>query len=92
MTTAYFPIEVTESCLDHIDRFDGEVNAYVTVMADSAQKQARAVESAIRRGDVQGLLAGMPVSVKDCIDVAGVPCTNGTEFFRHTFLTKMPLL
>ena len=83
MTTAYFPIEVTESCLDHIDRFDGEVNAYVTVMADSAQQQARAVESAIRRGDVQGLLAGMPVSVKDCIDVAGVPCTNGTEFFRH---------
>ena len=55
MTTAYFPIEVTESCLDHIDRFDGEVNAYVTVMADSAQQQARAVESAIRRGDVQGL-------------------------------------
>ena len=83
MTSAYFSAEVTESCLDHIDRFDGEINAYITVMADSARQQASAVESQIKRGDIQGLLAGMPVSVKDCIDVAGVPCTNGSQFFKN---------
>ena len=83
MTCAYFSAEVTESCLDHIDRFDGEINAYIAVMADSARQRARAVESQIERGDIQGLLAGMPVSVKDCIDVAGVPCTNGSQFFKN---------
>ena len=85
MTSAYFSAEVTESCLDHIDRFDGEINAYIEVMADSARQQARTVESQIKRGHIQGLLAGMPVSVKDCIDVAGVPCTNGSQFFKNYF-------
>ena len=72
----------TEACLINIERYNEITNAYITVMADQALEQAAAIDAAAARGESDGLLAGLPVSVKDCIDVAGVPCTNGSLFFE----------
>ena len=50
-------------------------------MPESALSEAEAIDRARGQGAVGGLLAGVPISVKDCIDVAGTPCTNGSTFF-----------
>ena len=72
----------TQRCLGNIERFDGEVNAFISVLTDSALAEAERDDAAFKNGDGRGLLAGLPISVKDCIDVAGVRCTNGTRFFE----------
>ena len=72
----------TRRCLNNIERFDSLVNAYIVVVAESARKEAEAIDQAREQGISNGVLNGIPISVKDCIDVAGVPCTNGSRFFE----------
>lgn len=71
----------TEACLARIAALDPGLHAFITVTADSALEAAHAADAAARRGDATGLLHGMPVAVKDCIDVGGVRCTRGSAFF-----------
>lgn len=75
-------VQATEACLETIERLNPKLNTFITVMADSALAEAAAVDAQLAAGDWPGVLAGMPVSIKDCIDVAGVPCTNGTLFHK----------
>ena len=75
-------VEETRRCLNNIERFDSLVNAYIHVIPESARKEAEAIDQAREQGISKGVLNGIPISVKDCIDVAGVPCTNGSTFFK----------
>ncbi len=75
-------VAATEDCLETIERLNPTLNAYITVMAEQALEEAAAVDRHLAAGDWPGVLAGMPLSIKDCIDVAGVPCTNGTLFHK----------
>src|SRR6478735_5782304 len=69
---------VTEA-LDRIEQRDGDVNAFTVVLRDEALAAARAVAA----GDTTSLpLAGVPVSVKDHIWLAGHPATNGSAALR----------
>ena len=68
-------LELTESVLRRIERMDGELGAYLRVDADAALEQARALDG---RADEQLPLKGIPVCVKDLIDVAGLPTTAGS--------------
>ena len=79
--TGQSAIEETRRCLNNIERFDSVVNAFISVLAESALREAESIDRAREQGVVSGLLAGVPISVKDCIDVAGTPCTNGSTFF-----------
>ena len=79
--TSQKAVEQTRRCLNNIERFDPIVNAFISVLAESALSEAEAIDRAREQGAVGGLLAGVPISVKDCIDVAGTPCTNGSTFF-----------
>ena len=79
--TSQNAVEQTRRCLNNIERFDPIVNAFISVLAESALSEAEAIDRARGQGAVGGLLAGVPISVKDCIDVAGTPCTNGSTFF-----------
>ena len=65
-------------CLGNIERFDEQVNAFITVLSDTALEEAQQADDDYAGGGGTGLLAGVPISVKDCIDVAGVRCTNGS--------------
>lgn len=65
-------VELTKNYLDRIDRFDKEINSYITVCAEKALKDAEIAQKKISSGD-SGLLTGIPVSVKDNI------CTNGVK-------------
>ena len=72
------PVELTQALLARIQRLNPLLNAYITVTADLALRQARDAESAIMRGDYLGPLHGIPVSLKDLIGTAGVLTTGGT--------------
>jgi aspartyl-tRNA(Asn)/glutamyl-tRNA(Gln) amidotransferase subunit A len=75
------PVALVQDALDHIAHDDGELNAFRSVLGERALSQARLVEEAARRGDPLGPLAGIPVALKDNIEVAGLAMTAGTRFF-----------
>ena len=77
------PREVVESYLERIRSTDGTLNAYVTVTADEARAQAAESERRHREGATLGPLDGVPIALKDLIDVAGVATSNGMAVRRH---------
>jgi aspartyl-tRNA(Asn)/glutamyl-tRNA(Gln) amidotransferase subunit A len=71
------PVEVVTACLERIEA-RRELNAFITVLAEGALAEARRAETEIARGAARGALHGVPVSVKDLIDVAGTETTAGS--------------
>jgi len=69
------PVELTQVCLDRIERLNSKLNAFITVTADSALAQAREAETAIQNGNWRGLLHGVPIALKDLFDTAGIRTT-----------------
>jgi amidase len=72
------PVELVTAHLQRIESLQPQLNAFVHVDGESALARARATGSAIQRGESLGLLAGIPLSVKSNIDVAGWPCPAGS--------------
>ncbi|WP_062749398.1 amidase [Erwinia persicina] len=75
------PVEVMQAHIDRINATNPDVNAIVTLAGD-AMKQAIAAEAAVMRGDDLGLLHGVPFTVKDSIDTAGVLTQRGSPIFK----------
>ena len=73
--------EIVRSVLAAIEKNDQQVGAYLTVDAESALAQARRADAARSRGENNPLL-GVPVGVKDLINVAGQPCTCGSKILK----------
>jgi aspartyl-tRNA(Asn)/glutamyl-tRNA(Gln) amidotransferase subunit A len=71
------PVHLVRTCLARIDARP-ELNAFITVMRENALAEARAAEIDIAAGNYIGPLHGVPVSVKDLIDIAGTPTTAGS--------------
>jgi aspartyl-tRNA(Asn)/glutamyl-tRNA(Gln) amidotransferase subunit A len=76
------PVELTQAYLERIERLNPLLNAYITVTAEMALAAARAAEAEIMRRNYRGVLHGIPLAIKDNIDVAGVPTTAGSSFLR----------
>src|SRR5207244_13054990 len=74
-------VEVAEAFLKHIAVHDRLLNSFLNVMTDQALDAAQRVDDAIRAGRPPGPLAGVPVAVKDLIDIAGLPTTTVAQ--RH---------
>ena len=77
------PVELTKAYLERIGEFDGALNAYITVTADTALERARTLEKELSSGRWRGPLHGIPVALKDNIDTAGIPTTGASELFRY---------
>ncbi|MGC6654395.1 MULTISPECIES: amidase [Pantoea] len=75
------PVEVMQAHLDRIAATNPDVNAVVTV-AEDALKQAAAAEAAVMKGEKLGPLHGVPFTVKDSIDTAGVLTQRGSPIFK----------
>src|SRR5262245_21494882 len=75
------PVEVVQAHLDRIEAVNPKVNAIVTV-ADNALRAAKAAEIAVLQGHELGPLHGVPFTVKDSIDTAGVPTQRGSPIFK----------
>src|SRR6185369_5657775 len=75
------PVELTNACLARIEELNPTINAFITVMHDSALTEARAAEAEINEGNWRGPLHGIPIGLKDLIDTAGVRTTCGSALF-----------
>jgi len=70
-------LEATEQTIAHIEAVNPKLNAVVVKRFDQARADARSVDTKRSRGESLGPLAGVPVTIKECIDVAGLPSTFG---------------
>ncbi|WFR98618.1 amidase [Rhizobium tumorigenes] len=75
------PVEVMQAHLDRIEAVDGDINAIVT-LANGALEAAKRAEAAVLAGEDLGPLHGVPFTVKDSIDTAGVLTQRGSPIFR----------
>ena len=69
------PVDVVSGLFDRIERLDGELNAFILPDREGAMAAARGAEAEIMAGRSRGPLHGIPLGVKDIIDVAGLPTT-----------------
>ncbi len=74
--------EVVDAHLARIDEVNPSVNAITRLLADSAVAEAARVDSAVADGKPLGPLAGVPFTIKENVDVAGQPTTDGVVAFR----------
>lgn len=72
-------VEVVQALLDRTTRVDKTLNSYITLLADSAVAEAKVVDAEIAKGRYRGPLHGVPVAIKDHIDMAGVRTTAGAK-------------
>jgi aspartyl-tRNA(Asn)/glutamyl-tRNA(Gln) amidotransferase subunit A len=79
---ALSPVEIVQGCLDRIARLDGRLHAFLEVFADDALAEARAAEREIMAGNLRGPMHGLPVGLKDMIDVAGRATTANSPSRR----------
>ncbi|WP_081681767.1 amidase [Mycobacterium sp. URHD0025] len=73
--------EVVQAHLDRISDVNPAINAIVTLLADDALRAADAADAAVRADAQLGPLHGVPFTVKDCLDTAGVLTQNGSKIF-----------
>jgi len=76
------PTEAVVAILEQLERVEPHINAFVSVTAEQALESARAAEQRIMQGDSVGRLHGVPITVKDLVDTAGVTTTYGCVPFK----------
>lgn len=76
-------LDLTNAALDRIGQVDGELNAFITVLAEEARRQAAEADREIAAGNRRGPLHGIPVSAKDLLQTAGVRTTAGSVVLRE---------
>jgi aspartyl-tRNA(Asn)/glutamyl-tRNA(Gln) amidotransferase subunit A len=72
------PTDLVDHCLEQIHRRQPTVNAFTTVLENSARDDARKAQAEIGAGRWRGPLHGIPIAVKDLIDVQGTRTTSGS--------------
>jgi aspartyl-tRNA(Asn)/glutamyl-tRNA(Gln) amidotransferase subunit A len=77
------PVELTRALLDRISAHDDQLNAFIRVDEAVAMAAAREAGNEISAGRIRGPLHGVPVAVKDIIDVAGLPTTCHSKLLLH---------
>lgn len=80
--------EVTRAHLDRIEAVDNRVHAFVSVLRDEVLAAAKRADEERRRGEVRGPLHGMPVSVKESLEVAGQASTLGVASRRDIIASR----
>ncbi|MGH7348840.1 MAG: amidase, partial [Candidatus Rokuibacteriota bacterium] len=73
------PVEAVDALLDRIGRLDGRLHAFIAVYADEARLAAEGADRAIRSGHRIGPLHGVPIALKDLVDLEGRVTTGGSK-------------
>jgi aspartyl-tRNA(Asn)/glutamyl-tRNA(Gln) amidotransferase subunit A len=82
-TRSISPVEIVDACLQRIERLDSKLHAFVDVFAGEARAAAEAADKAIRSGHALGPLHGIPVALKDLIELEGRVTTGGSAVWRE---------
>lgn len=75
------PVALVELYLRRIDRYNDKLKAFITVAAGSAMESARRAEGEIAAGEYRGPLHGIPVAVKDQMQIDGMRVTGGSRIY-----------
>ena len=78
------PSDLLEQCLARIDRYESLVRAWVVVDRDGAREQAERLTDELKRGQVRGPLHGIPIGIKDIIDVFDLPTGCGSKLWANS--------
>jgi aspartyl-tRNA(Asn)/glutamyl-tRNA(Gln) amidotransferase subunit A len=73
------PTELTRALLDRIEKLQPRLHAFIRLDAEGAMEAAKTAEAELASGHVRGPLHGIPVGIKDIIDVAGLPTTGHSQ-------------
>jgi aspartyl-tRNA(Asn)/glutamyl-tRNA(Gln) amidotransferase subunit A len=76
------PVELLDSRLGRIEKFDGRLHSFIRLTADAARVAARAAETDIAAGHYKGPLHGIPLGLKDIYETAGVPTTGHSKVMQ----------
>ncbi len=71
--------ELLEYYLQRVERFNPTINAVVTLDVERARTRADAADAALARAAALGPLHGVPMTIKDCIETAGIRTTSGAD-------------
>lgn len=74
--------DILKSCLANIERWEPQVHAWVYLDLDGANEQAQRLDAEIAEGKFRGPLHGIPIGIKDIIDVAGMPTGCGSRLWK----------
>jgi aspartyl-tRNA(Asn)/glutamyl-tRNA(Gln) amidotransferase subunit A len=77
------PIDVVDEFLERIAQYNGRLNAFASVYEEDARLAARAADTAIRAGHVLGPYHGVPIALKDLIEIEGRITTGGSAHFLN---------
>ncbi len=77
------PVEIMDAVLNRIEQLNPKVNAYCTLLAESAKKQANEAETMVMTGKKLGPLHGVPISIKDLIFTKGIRTTGGSKIYEN---------
>jgi fatty acid amide hydrolase len=81
-------INAVEAHIERIERVNGKLNAVVVKRYDAARAEARAIDERRARGEALPPLAGVPVTVKECLDLQGTPSTFGLKARAKVMATE----
>lgn len=77
------PVELVRGYLERIERLDPVLNAFITLLAESALEEARRAEAEILQGGWRGPLHGIPLALKDLYETREVRTTAGSRVFQE---------
>ena len=77
------PVEVTDAAFERIGETEPKLNAFLELFEEGARSAAREAEAEIAAGRYRGPLHGVPIGLKDLVDVAGSPTTGGSPLFQQ---------
>src|SRR5438874_4144316 len=78
------PVDLLESCLGRIDRYEDRIRAWVLVDRDGARAEAKRLTDELKRGQYRGPLHGIPVGIKDIFDVFDWPTAAGSRLWANS--------
>src|SRR4051812_45518951 len=81
----FSPVEVVDELYARIEQLNPRLRAYLALNGDDARQAARAAEARWQAPGEKPLLCGVPVAVKDTIELQGLPTTYGSLAFRDNY-------
>jgi amidase len=85
-------LELLDFFIARAERYNPALNAIVAWQVDQARERARAADAALVRGEIWGPLHGVPMTVKESFNVAGLPSTWGNPAFRKNIPAENAVL
>ena len=90
---ALSPVELIDAVLARIEACEPRINAFATLAAERAREASRRAEDALMKGEATGALFGLPVTIKDLTETAGIPTERGSHALKgHVPAVDAPVI